>query len=71
MIPKKQDARDNPSNLRPIKITNCLASLCERVLLISINYHLKKKKIIVNHQSGFRLYRQTKDNLFYEGKKNM
>jgi hypothetical protein len=65
MIPKKQDARDNPSNYRPITITNCLARLCERVLLISINDHLKKNIIKVKQQSGFRSHRQTKDNLFY------
>jgi hypothetical protein len=65
MIPKKQDARDNQSNYRPITITNCLARLCERVLLISINDHLKKNKIKVKQQSGFRSHRQTKDNLFY------
>jgi len=47
MIPKKNDARNNPNNYRPISLTNCLARVCERALLIKINEHLKKNKIIV------------------------
>ncbi len=37
MIPKKQDDRENPINVRPITLTNCSARLCERVVLIKIN----------------------------------
>ena len=42
MIPKKSDARNNPTNYRPISSTSCLARLCERMLLINIKEHLKK-----------------------------
>jgi hypothetical protein len=71
MIPKKPDAKDNPNCYRTITLTNCLSRECERVLLIKINEHLVKNKIIVKQQSGFRAHRQTKDNLFYLFQKNM
>jgi len=71
MIPKKQDSRENPNNYRPITLTNCLARLCERVILIAINKHLINNKIIVKKQSGFRAHRQTKDNLFFLCQKNI
>ena len=31
---------------------------------MEINSHLKKNKIIIKQQSGFRSFRQTKDNIF-------
>jgi hypothetical protein len=49
-------------------LTNCLA---RRVILIAINKHLIKNKIIVKQQSGFRAHSQTKDNLFFLCKKNI
>jgi hypothetical protein len=71
MILKKNDARNNPSNYRPISFTNCLARVCERALLIKINEHVKKNKIIVKQQSSFRAHRQTKDNIFNLCQKNL
>ena len=71
MIPKKNDALNNPNNYRPISLTNCLARVCERALLIKINEHLKRNKIIVKQQSGFRANRQTKDNIFHLCQKNL
>ncbi len=41
------------------------------MVLININEHLSKNKIIVKQQSGFRAHRQTKDNLFYLCQKNI
>jgi hypothetical protein len=70
MIPKKVDSRNNPANYRPISMTNCIARLCERVILSNIHDHLKKNKILVKQQSGFRAHRQTKDNLFNLCQKN-
>ena len=64
MIPKKADSKNNPNNYRPISLTNCIARLCERVIVIKILEHLKANNIIVKQQSGFRAHRQTKDNLF-------
>ena len=64
MIPKKQDSKDNPGNYRPISLTNCIARLCERVILVKFQEHLKSNNIIVKQQSGFRAHRQTKDKLF-------
>jgi hypothetical protein len=43
MIPKKQDERDNPINYRPITLKNCLAGLCERVVLIKKKRAFKQK----------------------------
>ena len=70
MIPKKVDSKNNPNNYRPISLTNCIARLCERVVLIKIQEHLKANNIIVKQQSGFRAHRQTKDNLFNLIQKN-
>ena len=41
------------------------------MVLIKINEHLNKNKVIVKQQSGFRSHRQTKDNLFYLCQKNI
>ena len=70
MIPKKADSKNNPNNYRPISLTNCIARLCERVIYIKIQEHLKANNIIVKQQSGFRAHRQTKDNLFNLIQKN-
>ena len=70
MIPKKADAKSNPINYRPISLTNCIARLCERVILRNVQEHLKTNNIIVKQQSGFRAHRQTKDNLFNLIQKN-
>ena len=63
MIPKKSENKEDPRNFRPISLTSCLSRLCERFLLADINYHLKKNKILIKEQSGFRSNRQTKDNI--------
>ena len=65
MIPKKQNDRSNPTNYRPISITSNLGKLCEKLLLLRLNEFLKKKKIILKQQSGFRKYRQTTDNIVF------
>jgi retron-type reverse transcriptase len=70
MIPKKADSTNNPSNYRPISLTNCMARLRERVILIKIQYHLKENNIILKQESGFRANPQTKDNLFNLIQKN-
>jgi hypothetical protein len=61
---EKKDGKKDPKNYRPISITSCVARLCERFILIEINEHLKENKIIIKQQSGFRSFRQTKDNIF-------
>ncbi len=61
---EKKDGKKDPKNFRPISITSCVARLCERFILIEINEHLKENKIIIKQQSGFRSFRQTKDNIF-------
>lgn len=71
MIPKKADNKADPKNYRPISLTNCLARLCERFVLEEIQEHLKNEKIIIKEQSGFRVKRQTKDNIFSVCQRNL
>jgi retron-type reverse transcriptase len=65
MIPKKSDKKSDPNNYRPISLTSCLGKLCERLILLRIEKFLRKKKIIIKQQSGFRARRQTTDNLVF------
>jgi retron-type reverse transcriptase len=71
MIPKKDNNKTNPKNLRPIPLRSCIARLCERFVLLNINKHLKDNNLIVKQQSGFRAHRQTKDNIFAICQKNL
>jgi hypothetical protein len=64
MIQKKIDGKKDLKNFRPRSITSCIARLCERFILIEISEHLKKNKIIIKQQSGFRSFGKTKDNIF-------
>lgn len=63
MIPKKDNNKQDPKNYRPISLTSTIARLCERFILEEILDHIKTNKIIIKQQSGFRSYRQTKDNI--------
>ena len=65
MIPKKQQNSSNPKDYRPISLTSCLGKLAERLMLKKIKDFMDKNKIIIKHQSGFRQYRQTRDNIFF------
>lgn len=65
MIPKKNDDKNDPKNYRPISLTSCIAKLGEKLMSIRIKEHLRKNKIIIKQQSGFRQHRQTKDNLIH------
>jgi exonuclease III len=65
MINKKVINSSNPKDYRPISLTSCLAKLCEKLIARKINDFLTKEKIIIKQQSGFRSFRQTKDNLIH------
>ena len=65
MIPKKQNNSNNPKDYRQISLTSCLAKLSERLMSMKIKEFMTKNNIIVKQQSGFRKYRQTKDNIFF------
>jgi molybdopterin converting factor small subunit len=71
MIPKKADGKKDPRNYRPISLTSCLAQLGERFILLEINKHLVENKIIIKQQSGFRSFRQKKDNILCICQRNM
>ena len=69
MIPKTNAEKWNIKNYRPISITPCIMRLFEKIINNRIQAHLKKNKIIIKQQSGFRQNRQTKDNLFFLAQK--
>ncbi len=69
MIKKKDDDLTNIKNYRPISVTLCIARLFERILLRRLQDHLRKNKILIKNQSGFRQGRQTKDNILFLAQK--
>jgi hypothetical protein len=69
MIKKKDDDLTNIKNHRPISVTLCIARLFERIMLRRLQDHLRKNKILIKNQSGFRQGRQTKDNILFLAQK--
>ena len=69
MIPKKGSDRKSVKGYRPISILSCLSRLFERLVLRRLERFLRKNKIIVKQQSGFRHKRQTIDNLVFFSQK--
>ena len=65
MIEKKADDLSNPKNYRPISITACLCMLLERIILKRLQDYLENNGLLMNHQSGFRARRSTRDNLVF------
>ena len=65
MINKKNNNLHDPNNYRPISLTNNIIKLMERMVQLRLISYLTKHKIISDFQSGFRLNRQTTDNLVY------
>ena len=65
MLPKKANDKTDINNYRPISKTPSLAKLFERLISARLNAFLKKNKILISCQSGFRQNRQTRDNIFH------
>ena len=63
MLLKNGQSPNEINSYRPISMTSCLARLFERLVLMRIQSHLDKNKIIIPAQSGFRKARQAKDNI--------
>ena len=63
MILKSNSDASNIASYRPISMTSCLARLFERIILRRLKNFLDTNKILIKQQSGFRSWRQTKDNL--------
>ena len=63
MLLKSGQSPNDLNSYRPISMTSCLARLFERLVLMRLQTHLDKNKIIIPAQSGFRKARQTKDNI--------
>jgi hypothetical protein len=61
MIPKKKANSSDPKDYRPIS----LAKLAEKMIANKLKDFLSKNNIIIKQQSGFRAFRQTKDNIFF------
>ena len=63
-VPKKGD-HSNPSNYRPIALTNTLSKVFESLLNTHILKHLRFHNLLSDHQYGFRKARSTGDLLSY------
>ena len=64
MIPKKKANSPDPKDYRPISLTSNLAKVVEKMIAVKLKVFLKANNIIIKQQSGFREFRQTKDNIF-------
>ena len=69
MIHKKGTEACRVKSYRPISITPCIARLFERTILSRLKSHLTENNLIIKPQSGFRNFRQTKDNLVFLSQK--
>jgi len=65
MIGKKAEDIHNPSNFRPISLTNTTIKLIEKLIKVRLSNFLEKNCILTKYQSGFREKRQTTDNMIY------
>jgi hypothetical protein len=63
MIPKTVNNKKDPKNYRPISLTSCISRLGERFILLEISKYLSENRIIIKQKSGFRSFRQPKDNI--------
>jgi hypothetical protein len=64
MLLKKDKTATDIASYRPISSTSVIGKLAERLVSIKMWQHMKKNRIIIMKQSGFRAKRQTRDNLF-------
>ena len=69
MLRKKGTEACRVKSYRPISITPCIARLFERTILSRLKSHLTENNLIIKPQSGFRNFRQTKDNLVFLSQK--
>lgn len=67
IIPIKKPGKDQryATNYRPISLTNCLCKLLERIINSRLKWLLETHNVFGTHQSAFRQYRSTLDNLSY------
>lgn len=65
MIEKKAENKHNPSNYRPISLTNSIIQLIEKLIKVRLSNFLDNNNILSKFQSGFRAKRQTTDNMVY------
>jgi hypothetical protein len=49
----KGDSCD-PSNYRPISVTNCFGKILEKIIFKNLYNYVTRNKILSDHQSGFR-----------------
>jgi hypothetical protein len=66
---EKANNKTDINNYRPINKTKSLVKLFERLISGKLNTFLKKNKILISCQFGFRQNRQTRDNIFHLSQK--
>ena len=62
-IPKPGKDHSNPSNYRPIALTNCFCKLMEKLVNVRLSWFLENVEGLSNFQCGFRKGRSTTDHL--------
>jgi len=62
-VPKPGKDTSDPSNYRPISLTNCLCKIMERMINDRLVWYLERNKIFNSVQCGFRKSRSTTDHL--------
>ena len=62
-IPKPGKDHSNPTNYRPIALTNCLCKLMEKIINKRLSWFLEINDSLTPLQSGFRKNRSTLDHL--------
>jgi hypothetical protein len=65
IFPLKKDGDEmDPQNYRGITHMSCVANLYTRILHARLSRYLEERRLIDDHQNGFRPYRGTVDNIF-------
>ena len=67
MVPihKKSKDQSNTDSYRPISLTSCVGKLMERLINSGLVWHLEKRNIITQEQTGFWQHRSTEDQVTY------
>ena len=68
---EKSRWKERPKKLQTNIFNKLFSTIGRKIYLLEINKHLVENKIIIKQQSGFRSFRQTKDNILCICQRNM